>query len=99
VSCTSQARQIAFVKAFSTKQHELGVFGSVGEIGVHHGKFLIPLVGNALRAEPAVAIDLFEDQSANVDTSGVCVAFVVCLVGGGQLLCVRAFACPPQTLA
>lgn len=39
---------------------------------MHHGKFLIPLVGNALRSEPAVAIDLFEDQSANVDTSGAC---------------------------
>lgn len=65
-----QPRQIAFVKAFSAKQHELGIYGSVGEIGVHHGKFLIPIVGNALAGEPAVALDLFEDQTGNVDTSG-----------------------------
>lgn len=68
-----QPRQIAFVKAFTAKQHELGIYGSVGEIGVHHGKFLIPIVGNALAGEPAVAMDLFEDQSGNVDTSGACV--------------------------
>jgi hypothetical protein len=60
------------VKAFSAKQHELGIYGSVGEIGVHHGKFLIPIVGNALAGEPAVALDLFEDQTGNVDTSGAC---------------------------
>lgn len=71
--CLQQPRQIAFVKSLSAKQHELGIFGSVGEIGVHHGKFLIPIVGNALAGEPAIAIDLFEDQSSNVDTSGVCV--------------------------
>ena len=57
-------------------QEAPGPTGPVAEIGVHHGKFLIPLVGNALRAEPAVAIDLFEDQSANVDTSGACVCRV-----------------------
>lgn len=65
-----QPRQIAFVKALTAKQHELGIFGSVGEIGVHHGKFLIPIIGNALAGEPAVALDLFEDQSSNVDVSG-----------------------------
>jgi hypothetical protein len=58
------------VKALTAKQHELGIFGSVGEIGVHHGKFLIPIIGNALAGEPAVAMDLFEDQSSNVDVSG-----------------------------
>lgn len=58
------------MKALTAKQHELGIFGSVGEIGVHHGKFLIPIIGNALAGEPAVALDLFEDQSSNVDVSG-----------------------------
>jgi hypothetical protein len=58
------------VKALTAKQHELGLYGAVGEIGVHHGKFLIPIIGNALAGEPAVALDLFEDQSGNVDTSG-----------------------------
>jgi hypothetical protein len=46
------------------------VFGAVGENGVHHGKFLMPIVGYALQEEPAVAMDLFEDQSQNVDGSG-----------------------------
>eukprot|EP00775_Hariotina_reticulata_P008762 gene8762-8941_t len=62
--------QLDYVKTFTAKQHELGIFGAVGEIGVHHGKFLIPIVGNALVEEPAVALDLFEDQAANIDTSG-----------------------------
>lgn len=65
-----QPRQIAFVRQLSRYQHQLGIFGSVGEIGVHHGKFLMPIVGNALTGEPAVAIDLFEDQQTNVDASG-----------------------------
>jgi hypothetical protein len=65
-----QTTQLDYVKTFTAKQHQLGIFGAVGEIGVHHGKFLIPIVGNALMEEPAVALDLFEDQSANIDTSG-----------------------------
>jgi hypothetical protein len=65
-----QPRQISIVKAVTAKQHALGIYGAVGEIGVHHGKFLIPIVGNALSSEPAVALDLFEDQTGNVDTSG-----------------------------
>lgn len=65
-----QVVQLDYVKTFTAKQHEMGIFGAVGEIGVHHGKFLIPIVGNALVEEPAVALDLFEDQAANIDTSG-----------------------------
>jgi hypothetical protein len=50
----------------------------VGEIGVHHGKFFIPIAGNALQAEPAIAMDLFDNQGANVDASGVgCVVLVM----------------------
>jgi hypothetical protein len=38
---------------------------------VHHGKFLLPIVGAAHPSEPAVAIDLFEGQQAdNIDGSG-----------------------------
>lgn len=65
-----QPPQIQYVKRLTAKQHELGIYGAVGEIGVHHGKFLIPIVGNALVDEPAVAMDLFEDQQANLDKSG-----------------------------
>jgi hypothetical protein len=42
-----------------------------GEIGVHHGKFLLPIVGAADARETAVAIDLFEQQQGqNLDGSG-----------------------------
>lgn len=46
-----------------------GIEGGVGEIGVHHGKFFIAL---ALLKEqqPAVAIDVFDLQTLNVDRSG-----------------------------
>jgi hypothetical protein len=48
--------------------------GGVAEIGVHHGKFYIPL--NALVERdfssyvPSYAIDVFEDQHLNIDNSG-----------------------------
>jgi hypothetical protein len=59
------------VRSITARQWALQVFGSVGEIGVHHGKFLIPLVGAADVREPAVAIDLFEEgQKDNLDQSG-----------------------------
>jgi hypothetical protein len=61
---------VHYVRALSEFQHHLGLFGAVGEVGVHHGKFFMPIAGYALRAEPAVAMDLFEDQSANFDQSG-----------------------------
>jgi hypothetical protein len=66
-----QPPQVAYVKQLTAKQHSLGIYGAVGEIGVHHGKFFLPIVGNALAEEPAVAIDLFEEQQGiNVDGSG-----------------------------
>jgi hypothetical protein len=51
-------------------QHAAGVFGSVGEMGVHHGGFTIALLASSLKQEPAVAVDLFNDQHLNVDGSG-----------------------------
>lgn len=65
-----QEPHLRWLRALSELQHSMGLFGAVGEIGVHHGKFLMPLVGTALEAEPAVALDLFEDQSQNFDGSG-----------------------------
>lgn len=62
--------QLHYVKAFSTLQHSLGIYGAVGEIGVHHGKFFVPLAGNAAVSEPLVAIDLFDAQTENYDQSG-----------------------------
>ncbi|KRD17842.1 hypothetical protein ASE48_25525 [Mycobacterium sp. Root265] len=47
-----------------------GVRGSVAEIGVHHGKLLIALDLLRNDGETSVAIDLFDDQTQNVDKSG-----------------------------
>lgn len=48
-----------------------GVTGSVGEIGIHHGRLFILLRLLATPAEKSFAIDLFGDQGANVDRSGL----------------------------
>jgi cephalosporin hydroxylase len=45
--------------------------GNILEIGVHHGKFLIPLALMAQPGEIAVGIDIFEDQNKNIDFSGL----------------------------
>lgn len=53
-------------------QRSLGIHGSIGEIGVHHGKYfiLLSLMRN-LKIETLVAIDLFDElQEENVDHSG-----------------------------
>eukprot|EP00775_Hariotina_reticulata_P004385 gene4385-4639_t len=65
-----QASQIGWVEDLSATQHDLGVFGTVAEIGVHHGKFFLPIMGFSAREEPAIALDLFEQQGQNFDASG-----------------------------
>jgi hypothetical protein len=59
---------ISYVLALSKKQQELGVHGSVGEIGVYLGGFLLNLVAASLKDEPFVAIDIFSKD--DVDGSG-----------------------------
>ena len=51
-------------------QREAGILGSVMEIGVHQGKFFIPLALLKRPEEYALGIDLFEDQGKNIDGSG-----------------------------
>lgn len=52
-------------------QAEAGVSGSVGEIGVHHGRMFM-ILGLALQPdERAFAIDVFADQHLNTDGSGL----------------------------
>jgi hypothetical protein len=51
-------------------QRAAGVHGGVAEIGVHHGRLFILLALLRRTGESAVAIDLFEDQHLNVDSSG-----------------------------
>lgn len=52
------------------RQRSIGVAGGVAEIGVHHGKLFILLYLLGHSSEKAVAIDLFEDQHLNIDSSG-----------------------------
>lgn len=54
----------------SVEQVQLGCRGSIVEIGIHHGKSFIPLYLGCAADESAIAIDLFEDQGANIDGSG-----------------------------
>ena len=48
-------------------QDGLGIQGGTAEIGVHHGKSFIPLCLGLRDNERALCIDIFEDQSHNVD--------------------------------
>ena len=52
------------------EQRRLGVAGGTAEIGIHHGKLFILLYLLSRPPEKAVAIDLFEDQHLNVNSSG-----------------------------
>jgi hypothetical protein len=58
------------VANLATEQRRLGVAGGTAEIGVHHGKLFILLYLLSSPPEKAVAIDLFEDQHLNIDSSG-----------------------------
>jgi hypothetical protein len=52
-------------------QREAGVWGAVGEIGVHHGRSFILAALLSRADEPLFALDLFEElQALNVDQSG-----------------------------
>lgn len=62
---------IVYVYLLTQRQHKQGIYGPVGEIGVHHGKFWMPITGFADKSEPTIAIDLFNDQTSNFDGSGL----------------------------
>jgi len=62
---------VALLSRIDTIQGESGVKGSVGEIGIHHGKLFILLYLLCRGDERAVAIDLFEQQEKNLDRSGL----------------------------
>ena len=51
-------------------QCEQNIVGSLLEIGVHHGKSFIPLCMALRDDELALCIDIFDDQSRNLDSSG-----------------------------
>jgi hypothetical protein len=51
-------------------QHRENATGGCAEIGVHHGKSFVPLCLALRGEERGLCIDLFEDQSKNLDASG-----------------------------
>ena len=51
-------------------QLQKDIHGSCVEIGVHHGKSFIPLCMALRSDESALCIDIFDDQSRNMDFSG-----------------------------
>ena len=61
-------------RVLAASQLDMGVYGGVAEIGVHHGMSFVPLC--LLNADAgaerslAVAIDVFEHQERNLDGSG-----------------------------
>jgi len=64
-------RMLEILKILHAVQERLGVRGGVMEIGVHHGRFFLALNGMVAPGEgQSFAIDLFEDQSLNIDCSG-----------------------------
>jgi hypothetical protein len=58
------------LRVLSDEQRRIGVGGPVAEIGVHHGKLFIALQLLGDPGAPAVAVDVFGDQTLNVDQSG-----------------------------
>ena len=58
------------ITTLSTIQEAQQISGNVAEIGVHHGKLFILLYLLTRGNERAVAIDLFADQTRNIDHSG-----------------------------
>ena len=56
--------------SLSSMQRELGLKGSIGEIGVHGGLFFIGLAHMAAQDESLWACDVFDDQEKNIDGSG-----------------------------
>lgn len=59
-----------FCKLIDSHQRERGVRGGVAEIGVHHGRFFMLLNSLTEADEPSWAIDVFDDQTLNIDSSG-----------------------------
>lgn len=51
-------------------QHGAGIYGSVGEMGVHYGRFTSTLFITARKTEKLVVADVFGQQEKNIDGSG-----------------------------
>jgi len=62
--------QLAYPRVADAFHQSRGILGAVGEIGVFLGDYLFAIGLCARPNEAIVAVDLFEDQTANFDGSG-----------------------------
>ena len=58
------------IRSICDIQNRKDIFGSVGEIGVHHGKLFILMYLHIHDGEKAFCVDVFEKQEMNIDESG-----------------------------
>lgn len=61
---------LSLICAIDRFQKRQGIRGGICEIGVHHGRFFIPLAILRRPEEHGLAIDVFDLQEFNVDQSG-----------------------------
>lgn len=66
----TESSAIGLLHAVDEYQRSVGIGGPIAEIGVHHGQLFIAMKLLQQPGEPSIAIDLFEDQEANIDKSG-----------------------------
>jgi hypothetical protein len=64
---TAAGKMIATLSAVQEARH---IGGNVAEIGIHHGKVFILLYLLTRGEERAVSVDLFANQTVNIDDSG-----------------------------
>lgn len=65
-----EASTAVYLSGIEVAQRAEDIVGDVAEIGIHHGKSFLCLSLDLPADQRAVAIDVFDDQSANVDNSG-----------------------------
>ncbi|HET6908279.1 MAG TPA: class I SAM-dependent methyltransferase [Mycobacteriales bacterium] len=61
---------LQLIEALEQAQRDGEITGNVAEIGIHHGKLFLLLALLRRPGETALAVDLFEAQHLNVDSSG-----------------------------
>lgn len=58
------------VRFFDQLHEAQNIHGDIVEIGIHHGKLFFIMSSAARDNEKCIAVDLFEEQSLNIDKSG-----------------------------
>jgi len=61
---------LPYVELVDQIQRDAGIPGHAAEIGVFHGKFLIALASLMAPGGKVTALDVFDDQSKNIDGAG-----------------------------